>query len=115
MATENKTKIHSVHYNYVGTDEQFRSAMHAWLKTFRRAESEEPKNLEQFTAADPDAGVQTRLSTADENRTEGADIACVPLTRLSGKVEDNDVVETAAEDPNGFAPAETAGRRAVVY
>ena len=34
MATENKTKIHSVHYNYIGTYEQFNAFIKSVVKDY---------------------------------------------------------------------------------
>ena len=48
MATENKTKIHSVHYNYVGTDEQFNAFIKSSVKDYITEDSLLPDQEEEI-------------------------------------------------------------------
>ena len=49
MATENKTKIQSVHYNYIGTDEQFNAFIKSIVKDYITEDSLFPDQEEEIT------------------------------------------------------------------
>ena len=49
MATENKTKSQSVHYNYIGTDEQFNAFIKSIVKDYITEDSLLPDQEEEIT------------------------------------------------------------------
>lgn len=55
MATEKKTKIQSVHYNYIGTDEQFNAFIKSVVKDYITEDSFLPDQEEEITVVQKSA------------------------------------------------------------